>query len=472
MTTDIQPAASTATVPTYDEVTGISDELGPAVRGLGLLPPFPPHRIPRGAKPHRLPDDQFPRLSHDEKRRRWDELRKRMLMRGIDALILLGNDIYWDMGNANLRYVTGIGAKMGSQGLFFLDADPVVYNAVPHMSRPFHQQLSVQDWITDIRIGHGVAEIAAELRDRGLDRSRLGVAAFSSTIQTTATFLDGELAGLRAALPSADLVDFSDALAHMRMVKSEEEIDLMRRGAQISRRVLDTLVSSARPGVTEAEVYADMVRTQIAGGAEPNIFNLLASGPVEHPADELWHLLHGNDQPVTPTQRPLEAGDLIVTEWHTKFAGYLVHTEYTVYLGDKPPQQLQDIWNVSLECLDATREAFRPGVTIREAWEATRAPAERAGLDFVELGFHAMGLASPEFPTVIYRPGYGSAALNGSGIGDLVLEAGMTFGNNIDLHNPAWKPDVGCMLSDFMVVREGGAELLVGTPREIGLGGR
>ncbi|WP_018180664.1 M24 family metallopeptidase [Jongsikchunia kroppenstedtii] len=471
MTTETEPASSGNAADNYEEVTGISDEIGPNVRALQLLPPFPPHRIPRGARPHQLSEDQFPRLSHTEKRRRWDGLRKRMLMRGIDALILLGNDIYWDMGNANLRYVTGIAAKMGSHALFLHDADPVLYNAVPHMSRPFHQQASVQDWVTDIRIGHGVPELAAELRDRGLDRGRLGVVGFSSTIQTTATFLDGELSGLRAMLPDADLVDFSDALQHMRMVKSEEEIDMMRRGARIGRKVLDTLVASARPGVTEAEVYADMIRTQIANGAEPNIFNLLASGPVEHPSDELWHLLHGNDQPVTPTMRPLQQGDLIVTEWHTKFGGYLVHTEYTVYLGDAVPQPLQDIWDVSLECLDATREAFRPGVTLREAWEATRKPAERAGYDFVELGFHAMGLASPEFPTVIYRPGYGSPALNGSRIGGLVLEAGMTFGNNIDLHNPAWKPDVGAMLSDFMVVREGGAEMLVGTPRHIGLGG-
>ncbi|MET8873192.1 Xaa-Pro peptidase family protein [Nocardia sp. NPDC004604] len=413
----------------------------------------------------------MPQLSLTERDRRWDGLRKRMLMAGVDVLVVLGNDIYWDMGLANLRYVMGVGAKMGSHALFFLDWEPVLYNAVPHMSRPFNHQLSVQDWVTDIRIGHGVPEIAAELRDRGFARARIGLVAFSSTIQTTPTFLSGEEQALRQALPEADIVDFSHALQHMRLVKSEEEIGLMRRGAEISRKVLDTLVDNARPGVTEAEVYAEMVRTQIANGAEPNIFNLLASGPVEHPTDELWHLLHGVDQPTSPTTRPLAEGDLIVTEWHTKYGGYLVHTEYTVHVGPNVPSQLREIWNVSLECLDASREAFQPGVTLREAWEAIRRPCERAGLDFVELGFHAMGLASPEFPSVIYRPGYGSAALNGSGIGDLVLEEGMTFGNNIDLHDPNWKPDVGCMLSDFMVVRPGGAELLVGTPRQIGIGG-
>lgn len=463
---------SAAAANDHDEITGISEKIGPAVRGLGLLPPYPPFKVPKGARPHRVPEEHYPRLSLTERNRRWDELRKRMLMRGVDALVMLGNDVYWDMGNANIRYVTGTAAKMGTHALFFLDQDPVLYNAVPHMSRPFHMQEALQDWVSDIRISHGVPELAAELRDRGYERSRIGVVAFSSTIQTTPTLFEGEIAGLRSTLPTADLVDFSDVLQHMRMVKSEEEIGMMRRGAQISRTVLDAMVAAARPGVTEAQVYADMVRTQIANGAEPNIFNLFASGPLEHPSDELWHLLHGSDQPMIPTMRPLAEGDLIVTEWHTKYGGYLVHTEYTVYLGDKVPQRLQDIWEVSLECLDATRESFRPGVTIREAWEATRRPAERAGMDFVELGFHAMGLASPEFPSVIYRPGYGGNALNGHGIGDLVLEEGMTFGNNVDLHDPAWKPDIGCMLSDFMVVRDGGAELLVGTPREIGLGGR
>ena len=78
-----------------------------------------------------------------------------------------------------------------------------------------------------------------------------------------------------------------------------------------------------------------------------------------------------------------------------------------------------------------------------------------------------MGTASPEFPSVVYCEGYGSDSLNGYRIGDMVLEEGMCFGNNIDLHNSCWKPDIGCMLSDFMVVRPGRAECLIGTPTEL-----
>jgi Xaa-Pro aminopeptidase len=142
-----------------------------------------------------------------------------------------------------------------------------------------------------------------------------------------------------------------------------------------------------------------------------------------------------------------------------------------MYVGKKPPPQLLDIWKVCVECLDISREVLKGGNTLRQAWEAIRKPCDRAGYDFVELGFHAMGVGSPEWPSVVYREGYGHNAINGHRIGDFVLEEGMCFGNNLDIFNPAWKPDVGCLLSDHMIVRKNGAELLVNTPRELGISG-
>jgi len=394
-----------------------------------------------------------------------------MLMANVDMLLFLGNDIYWDMGNANIRYVANAGFKMGTHLSFFMDSDPVVWSFVAHMNRPYNFLLSVQDWVTDVRTGRGLAEIAADIQDRGLDRSRIGIVGFNSTIQMTTTLLDGDLKALEKLLPDAEFVDMTWALQQMRVVKSEAEIAVMREAGKIARKTLDALVAGAKPGRRECDVYADMIQTQIANGGEPHIFNLFASGPINHPTDELWHLLHGMDQPVMPSRRPLKDNDVVVTEWHTKYGGYLVHTEYTVYVGRRPPTALTDIFNVCVECLDASREALKVGNTLRDAWETIRKPAENSGHDFVELGFHAMGLASPEFPSVVYKPGYGSNALNGHKIGDLVLEEGMCFGNNIDLFDPNWKCDVGCMYADFMVVRPGGAELLINTPREIGIGG-
>ena len=432
-------------------------------------PPFPPTAKPflNSARATTKLCKYVPQVSLAERNRRWDKARKRMLMAGIDVLVFLGNDIYWGMGMANLRYMLQVDAQLGAYAMFPLEGEPVVWHAVVHMNRPTSMYLSVQDWVTDFRTFGGLAPIVDELQTRGFERASIGLVGFSSTIQTTPTFLHDDIVGLEKMMPHARFTDASGILQDMRMVKSEEEIDLLRGAAKIPRKVIDAMINTARPGVTEAEVYAEMIRTQIANGGEPNIFNLLSSGPVEHPPEELWHLLHGCEQPLTPTMRPLQAGDIVISEWHTKYGGYRCHTEHVVYLGKRAPKELLDIWAASVECLEASKESLIAGRTIREAVAMIRKPAERAGLDFVELGFHAMGLASPEFPTVIYREGFGSNALNGHSIGDMVLEEGMAFGNNIDLHNSRWKPDVGCMLSDFMVVRRRQAECLIGTPLEL-----
>lgn len=144
------------------------------------------------------------------------------------------------------------------------------------------------------------------------------------------TLLRVEHEALKRLLPNAEFVDMNGTLADMRIVKSEEEIAMLRCAGKIARKVVDAMVETARPGVTEAAVYAKMIEAQIANGGDPNIFNLFSAGPVEHPADELWHLLHGCDQPLAPTQRPLQLGDLIISEYHTKYAGLRCHTEMTV----------------------------------------------------------------------------------------------------------------------------------------------
>lgn len=423
--------------------------------------------LPAGARPTRELLHWLPQLSIAERDRRWRLIRRRMTGAGVEALIVLGTDIFWGMGTANCQYLFHLEGQPACDGLFPLEGEPVVWVGTPHTTWPGNRGLSIQTWCEDLRVRKGMPAIADEVRARGLDRARLGLVGYSSAIQTTPVLLRGDVTALEGLLPDADVVDASQMLLDARLVKSEEEIDMLRRAAAVARQTLQAMVDTARPGVTEADVYAEMARTHIASGGEPLLFILLGSGPVEHAPGELWNLLHGAEGSKTPTTRPLDPGDLVIAEWHTKYGGYRCHTECSVYLGKKAPDALLRIWDVSQECLEASKSALRAGNTLREAWREIREPAARAGLDWVELGFHAMGTASPEFPTVIYEEGFGPPVLNGHGIGDVVLEEGMTFGNNIDLHDSSWKRDVGCMVADFMVVRPGKAEALVGVPTEL-----
>ncbi|TAN26572.1 MAG: aminopeptidase P family protein [Actinomycetota bacterium] len=425
--------------------------------------------FPIGAAPTRELLQYIPQLSLAERDRRWSEVRTRMASKGIDALLLVGNDSFFGMGTVNLRYLTQVGSVFGGYALFQADDDPVVWNSnQPQMQRPTNPYLGTQEWVSDIRINHGVEAVAGELRDRGLEKATIGLAPFSSTLVTIPLIFQAEMESLRRELPSARVLDAASILQELRQIKSPEEISLLTSAAQIARKAVDAMITTAKPGMTEAQVYAEMVKAQIVNGAEPSVFNLLSSGPVDHSESEIWHLLHGAEQPAAPSMRPLSKGDVVISEFHTQYGGYLAATEFSVYVGQNAPEKLKDVWKVCVECFDATLEVMKPGKTLEEVWKAVRRPAEVAGMDFVELGFHGHGMASPEFPTVVHRPEMGGPkSMCGEGIEEVEIQEGMVFGNNIDVYNPKWKMDVGCMYGDLVVVGPSGAEPLVHVPREL-----
>ena len=100
-----------------------------------------------------------------------------------------------------------------------------------------------------------------------------------------------------------------------------------------------------------------------------------------------------------------------------------------------------------------------------EALEAERDPCERAGMDYLELGFHQHGLASAGPLTVVHKPGPGQLA--GGKISELVFQENMIFGTNIDIYDPQWKNDVGLMFGDTLHVTKDSARCLVNTPEDI-----
>ena len=405
------------------------------------------------------PADYLPTLSTAERDRRWRAVREAMALHRLGGLVVFANDSPFGFGTANLRYLSHVGNQHGGAFVLPLEGDPILLHAPPHMHEPFNFYSVAQDWVDDIRPFSGVRSIVEALEERGLAEARLGLVGFRTGIFAN-TVPHLVVTGLAEALPRATITDVTPLLEQVRLIKSDEEIAMLERAADLSRAAIRRMHETAEPGVTELEVVAAMAHEQIRLGGEPNTFNLLTSGPVD--GDEaVWHLVHGVE---TQTQRPLADGDLIVTEFHTSWGGYLCGAEFSVHLGTPPPQ-LRRIWEGALACLESYREALRPGRTVGEAVGIVRRTCADAGLDYVELGFHGHGLASPEFPTVTYREG--TPLLAGSGLFDVVLRENMVFGLNVDLFDPAWKPNVGVMLGDMVVLEPDGPRFLVRTPVEL-----
>ena len=400
-----------------------------------------------------------PQLSIQERDRRWAAVRKEMEAKGIDCLVVWGNTISQGLGMTNVKYLTQVGTWHGGIVLFPLRGDVTLFTSPSHMNVPYSAYQACQDWVEDIR-SFSIQDIQEDIKARGLARGKLGMVTYGNVVAgNNLTYHD--YIALTSALPEATFTDASAIVEDLRRYKSQEEIGMLEESGRIARKVLATMIQTAAPGVGENEVYAAMIQTQILEGGEPNIFNLMASGPTEEGEGMRRRLLHGNDQPLCPINRKLQQGDIIICEYHVSYGGYLTGTEFSVFVGT-PPRELLDLHKIAVECLHAAVEYCRPGITIQELASAIRDPVLSRGLDYLELGFHNHGLSSADFPTIVRKPGMG--VMGGDNMPRFELQENMVVGTNIDIHNPKWKTDVGVMLGDTIQITAKGGRRLVGVP--------
>jgi len=408
---------------------------------------------------------EVPILSLQERDRRWAAVREKMYYRRLGALVVVGTDFNSSMAMANVRYLTQVGSIVGAYAMFPAVGDPVVWTGARHMNIPTAAYRHVPGhWIEDMRPKEGVAGIAAELKNRGLDKARIGAIGYSDLLTPTSNLPASFLDDLRRALPDAIITDETSLLEESRLIKSAEELEFLRKAGAIARRRVEKLIEVAKPGVTEAEVWAAMEYESIVAGGEPITFNILSSAPITGPnADgRVLNMVHGSEVPLTATQRKLEEGDLIISEFHSAYAGYLAATEFSVFLGE-PPEPLQRLHDAAAEIVRMAKDLMLPGEPLIHALSGFHRFIEDQGMDWLELGFHGHGLASPEFPACVYRV-EDLGSIGRDGITDMLFRENMVFGINIDIHDPSWRRDVGVMLGDMVGITEHGAEYYCNIP--------
>jgi Xaa-Pro aminopeptidase len=176
-------------------------------------------------------------------------------------------------------------------------------------------------------------------------------------------------------------------------------------------------------------------------------------------------MLHGRLGPFT--SRQIQPGDIIITEYHSSYAGYLIASEHSFSLGEPDPA-FRRLHGVMEECFSEGMASMTVGTPFSDVIAAYRAPADRNGMAYVELGIHGHGLGSCEPPTTVF--GGQSGILHDHFLGqipDVALADGMVFGQNIDVHDPSFNPNAGLMLGDTVWVTRDGPRKMTRIPAEL-----
>ena len=240
-------------------------------------------------------------------------------------------------------------------------------------------------WIRDVRtyrlhVDDVAALFASVAQEKGLKgNSRVG-------IELGCNMLSHPMAlAITKALAPATPVDAGAILGAPRVVKSPTEMRYMRKAAEYARAGLEATRKTAKPGVSEialaAEIEAAMRR---AGSDYWAITTELASGP-RTPGG------HG-----AARQRVMEKGDLV----HVEFAGvehrYHAVTLHSIALGD-PGKRVRELYELTRQSLEEGEKACRIGAPVADVEEASLRPLRAAGLEdaFLMRFGYGIGIAYP-----------------------------------------------------------------------------
>jgi len=283
-------------------------------------------------------------------------------------------------------------------------------------------------WVPDVRLGAGGGRVAAVLKERGLARGRIGLVGFGPTAPGEAEGLLplGFHTNLVKALPEAAIGDFTTAFTDFMLIKSAEEIALLRFAAKVSEEACRVMMEVSRPGVSEAEVYADTVREIHRWGCDLRYpFFSLQSG-----RDNIgWGVPRWSVRAEPP--RILEAGDLVQAEIHTVYGGQEGQVNMSVALDpvDDVVRRLEDVARASYE---AGLAAMRPGVTFASVVQAMEKPIAQSGCWSKTPLLHTLTFGSTGFTPVNREQLKGTreeaiegAATPGIRRGELLLAEGM-----------------------------------------------
>lgn len=205
---------------------------------------------------------------------------------------------------------------------------------------------------TDWRRDNYYFAIQDALRQRGVVARRVGVEDDTLPLMQRQT--------LRDTLDGAQLVDVSQSAMRQRMVKSAEEIEVIKHSARIGDLGGEAIRAAIREGVMEYEVAL--------AGTEAMVHEIARTFPDREVRDTwVWFQSGINTDGAHnwATTRKLQRGDILSLNCFPMPSGYYTALERTLFLGEPDERSLQ-LWKVNVEVHEAGLELIKPGAVCKD----------------------------------------------------------------------------------------------------------
>lgn len=263
----------------------------------------------------------------------------------------------------------------------------------------------------------------------------------------------------------SSLTDWRPMVHEMRLFKSAEEIEVMRRAGEISALAHTRAMEKCRPGMFEYQLEGEIHHEFNRHGARFPSYNTIVGG------GENGCILH-----YTENESELRDGDLVLIDAGCEYQGYAGDITRTFPVNGKFSPEQRAIYDIVLKSLETALGLFRPGTSIQEVTgEVVRVMVTGlVELEILKGDIDELIAANAHRPFFMHGlshwlgldvhdvGGYGpdrSRTLEPGMV--LTVEPGLYIAPDADVP-PAWR-GIGIRIEDDIVITETGNENLTAT---------
>lgn len=330
-------------------------------------------------------------ISTAELERRWAAVRAAMAEQGIDVLLMQANN---DFMGGYVKYFTDLSATNGYPVTVVFPGDDLM--TVIHQG-PFGQERQLPEEGDGLYRGVGKIMTTPSFMSAGYTvpyDAELAAGALAPYVARTIGLVGlgqipvGFLDHLRdGPLANTKFVDASDLVDRIKVIKSAEELDVIRKTALMQDGAMQAVLDDIRPGMTDLEVTGIAEYYGLKNGSEQGWY-MAGSGKV----GQVTRFGNRHVQ-----NRKIEKGDTfsILIE-NSGAGGMFTEIGRTCVLG-KASEEMKEEFAFALEAQQFTVDLLKPGASCAEIWEryndfmraSGRPPEERLychgqGYDMVE----------------------------------------------------------------------------------------
>ena len=390
---------------------------------------------------------QYPGYSTAERDRRWQLARDLMDEQSVDALIIAGE--------------TGQGqsAPILSPDTYFTNDRPGAMVVFPREGAPVCLVWSAQvvaahaqgelrgegSWIpaANMYVGRGTDRVREVARKLGLEKARVGVIGIEPAGPSLQSFISQYAwQCIQQALPEATFKPVWRPFAERMLIKSDEEIAVLRQACDAGERMCEALMRIARPGVTEAELYSAAMAESFLAGANSS-WIILQTGAT----NTCWGPPNWTFRPIRP--RTVEDGDIILTELFPSYGMAEAQQQLAIAVGKVDPV-VEKCAAVVRTAYEAELEALKPGATFGELADAMVKPVRDVGGWFLTPQVHSINpitvmvsMAAFGVKAMVNSDRYPEIQIRPERDRDVVLKPGMTFAFETNCHLDHRRVNIG-----------------------------